>query len=194
MKKYFSYDHNNNASWISTQSCVPNVIEQLKNINNYDNDLTYSLCNSQTLNMIRSIVDELYEITNKENISENESKEKQVHFIRKYETDGRKSAVANDDLERKQSKIENHPVLSDSATITSFLNEGRSTIDCCVSTDDLPFLQLECTATQTIDIANSPKHNRSLMSLLTVNNDLSNIDCRQSSSYIALSTTSINSK
>jgi hypothetical protein len=61
MKTYLSY--NNNASCL-IRSRLQNFLRQSKRINNYQDELSHSSYNSQTLNIIRSIVDELYQIKN----------------------------------------------------------------------------------------------------------------------------------
>jgi hypothetical protein len=131
VKQYLSF--NNNASLDMSRS-------------KYQDELS---CNSQTLHIIRSIVDELYQTNNHEN-----SKEKRVRFSLKKETESNKNSLQQ----------EKSPMLSDSTTVVCCLIKGRSKVDCSVSTNDLPSFQCEC-ATQTID------NNDSLMSLLTTDHD-----------------------
>ncbi|CAF3432131.1 unnamed protein product [Rotaria socialis] len=166
--------------------------------------MSYLSYNSPTLNMIRSIVEELYQIHNEENRSTNEPKERRAHFTLKHEIDKTKLNISNE-LELTESSIENtsekqkssiryQPILSDSTAIVCCLNKGRSKIDRCVSTDDRCTLQCEC-ATQTMNVTNLPEHNHSLMTLLTGNRDgQTSNDSPQSRSHITLSTMSISSK
>jgi hypothetical protein len=151
MKRYLSF--NNNASWDMTRC-------------NYQDELSNSSCNSQTLHIIRSIVDELYEINHHETSLRNESKEKRVRFTLKEGIESIKNSS-----EQEKSSIKYQPVLSDSTTVVCCLIKGRSKVDCSVSTNDLPSLQCEC-ATQTIDNTIISDSNHSLMSLLTMSTDL----------------------
>ncbi|CAF3424264.1 unnamed protein product [Rotaria sp. Silwood1] len=202
MKKYFLHN-NNNASWNSTQFPISNIIEQSKFFNNCEDESSNSSCNSQTLDMIRTIVDELYQRNNEENLLRSEPKEKRVRFTLKQETDKTESIISNEleatetsiknIFEKEKSSIKYQPVLSDSTTVVCCLIKGRSKIDCSVSTNDLPSLQCEC-ATQTMDIIVFPECQHSLMTFLTPNDDQSSIDLHQSKSYISLSTTLISSK
>ncbi|CAF3628022.1 unnamed protein product [Rotaria sordida] len=201
MKKYSLY--NNNASWDLTQSRISNIIEQSKYSNNYEDELSNSSYNSQILDMIRSIVDELYQINNEENLSRNEPKEKRVRFTLKHKTDKTESIISNkfestetsikNNFEKDKSSIKSQPLLSDSTTVICCLIKGRSKVDCSVSTNDLPSLQCEC-ATQTMNMTVFPECKHSLISLLTVNDDQASIDLHRSRSHITLSTTSISSK
>jgi hypothetical protein len=143
MKQYSSF--NNNASLDMIRS-------------KYQDELT---CNSQTLHIIRSIVDGLYQTNNHESSSSTESKEKRVRFTLKQETES----------------IKYQPMLSDSTTVACCLIKGRSKVDCSVSTNDLPSFQCEC-ATQTIE------NNHSSMSLLTTDKDQLSVDVPRSKSIL----------
>ncbi|CAF2619056.1 unnamed protein product [Rotaria sp. Silwood2] len=201
MKKYLL--HNNNGSWNLTQSSRSNIIEQSKLFNNYEDESSNSSCNSRIQNMIRTIVDELYQINNEENFSRSEPKEKRVRFTLKQETDKTESIISNElestetsiknAVTREKSSIKYQPVLTDSTTVVCCLIKGRSKVDCSVSTNDLPSLQCEC-ATQTMDTEMFPECKHSLITLLTANEDQSSINFHRSKSYISLSTTSIASK
>ncbi|CAF1064116.1 unnamed protein product [Rotaria magnacalcarata] len=192
---------NNNTLYSSTHSRESHVIEQSKIINNYNNEISYD---SRTLNMIRSIVEELYQINNEENQSTNEPNERRAHFTLKHEIDKTKLNISNEleltklsiknTSEKQKSTIRYQPVLSDSTAIVCCLHKGRSKIDRCVSTDDRCTLQCEC-ATQTMNITNLPEYNHSPMTLLTGTHDgQTRNDSPQSRSHITLSTTSISSK
>ena len=143
MKQYSSF--NNNASLDMIRS-------------KYQDELA---CNSQTLRIIRSIVDELYQTNNHESSSRTESKEKRVRFTLKQEIES----------------IKYQPMLSDSTTVVCCLIKSRSKVDCSVSKNDLPSFQCEC-ATQTIE------DNHSSMSLLITDKDQLSIDLPRSKSII----------
>jgi hypothetical protein len=188
VKKYSSY--NNNAS------CYPTHFRK--------DELSNSSYNSQTLHIIRSIVDELYHINNQETLSRNEQKEKRVRFTLKKETDTIKSVISNESevietpikntLEKDKSSIKYQPVLSESATvICCSLIQDRSKVDCSVSTNDLPSLQCEC-ATQTMDMTVIPDYSHSLMSLSRASDDQTSSDFHRQRSNITLSTTWISDK
>jgi hypothetical protein len=184
MKNYSSY--NNNASCL-IRSRLQNFLGQSKRINNYQDELSHSSYNSQTLNIIRSIVDELYQTNNQEILSKSESKEKHVRFTLEQESDKTESVILNDS-KLTETSIKHQPVLSESSIVVCCLIKGRSKVDCSVSTNDHPSVQCDC-ATQTMDITVFPEYDRSLASLLTDSNDL-----HGSKSNITLSTTSISSK
>jgi hypothetical protein len=187
VKKYSSY--NNNAS------CYPTHFRK--------DELSNSSYNLQTLHIIRSIVDELYHINNQETLSRNEQKEKRVRFTLKKETDTIKSVISNESevietpikntLEKDKSSIKYQPVLSESATVVCSLKQGRSKVDCSVSTNDLPSLQCEC-ATQTMDMTVIPDYSHSLMSLSRASDDQTSSDFHRQRSNITLSTTWISDK
>jgi hypothetical protein len=178
MKKYLSY--NNNASVYLTRP---------KNIDNHQYELLNSSpsYNCQTLNIIRSIVDELYQINN----TEISSKEKRVRFSLEQENDESQlklnstATSVESFVEKEKPSIKYQPVLSDSTTVVCCLIKGRSKIDCSVSTNDIPSFQCEC-ATQTIDSGVSSKDSNSFS---TLTNDL-----HRTTSDMTLSTICISSR
>jgi hypothetical protein len=178
----YSSRNNNNASDL-TGSERQHLFQQSKIVNTCRDELSYSPDHSQTLKIIRSIVDELYQINNQKSLS----KEKRVRFTLEEEANKTKSGIIYDS-KLTQTSIRCQPVLSESSTFVGCLIKGRSKVDCSVSTNDHPSLQCEC-ATQTMDITVFPKYNHSLLSLLTNSNDL-----HRSRSDTTLSTASISSK
>jgi hypothetical protein len=170
--KNYSSRNNNNASDL-TGSERQHFFQQSKIDNTCRDELSYSSNNSRTFQIIRSIVDELYQIN--------------VRFTLEEETNKTKSVIINDS-KLTETSIRYQPVLSESSTFVCCLIKGRSKVDCSVSTNDHLSLQCEC-ATQTMDITVFPKYNPSLLSLLTNSNDL-----HRSRSDTTLSTASISSK
>jgi hypothetical protein len=137
----------NNSSYNNNALCLT----QSRFIQNDDDDtFSHSEYNSQTLNIIRSIVDELYQINKEEILSRNDSNEKRVRFTLEEETDRTESVTLNDS-KSTEITVKSQPILSDSSAIICCLIKGQSKVDCSISTNDLPSLQCEC-ATQTMDI------------------------------------------
>jgi hypothetical protein len=114
---------NNNALCLTQSKCIPNVNDDI---------FFHSSYNSQTLNIIRSIVDELYEINKEEVLSRNDSNEKRVRFT-----------LEQEETDRTEITVKSQPILSK--------------VDCSISTNDLPSRQCEC-ATQTMDTTIPPEY------------------------------------
>jgi hypothetical protein len=136
----------NNSSYNNNALCLT----QSRFIQNDDDTFSHSEYNSQTLNIIRSIVDELYQINKEEILSRNDSNEKRVRFTLEEATDRTESITLNDS-KSTEITVKSQPILSDSSAIICCLIKGQSKVDCSISTNDLPSLQCEC-ATQTMDI------------------------------------------
>jgi 3-dehydroquinate dehydratase len=119
MKNYSSYD--NSASCL-IRPRLQNFLEHT-HINNFHDELSNSSYNSQTLNIVRSIVNELYEINNHEILSRNESKENCVCFILEQEVDKTESVIVNES-KLTETSIKHQPVLSESSTVFCCLIKG----------------------------------------------------------------------
>ena len=200
MKKCTSYSKN--ASWDLRRFRRENVAEEPKLIKSYQDKLSVSSCSSQTLDLIRSIVDDLHQINNEENLLKRDSKLKRAYFIVKQEMNKTDSTISRDielidtpirDALHKQRSMEYQLVLTESTAGACCSVTGRPKIDCSVSTSDFPSHHCEC-ATQTTDTAAFSEYSRLLMKLLTGNDDRSDIDLHRSRIHEALSIAWVSSK